>query len=75
MARTYEERTTIGEDLKWMKGDEMMPLSPQFVRKDGSILTHSFLVVMGLLLWRMTWKRIREAGVLDGESEVLGGDS
>ena len=71
MARAYEERTKIEEDFKWMKGDEMMPLSPQFVRKDESILAHSFLVVMGLLLWRLTWKRIREAGIPDGESEVL----
>ena len=71
MARTYEERTKIEEDFKWMKGDEVMPLSPLFVRKDESILAHSFLVVMGMLLWRLTWKRIREAGIHAPEGEVL----
>jgi hypothetical protein len=54
-----------------MKGEEVMPLSPLFVRKDESILAHSFLVVMGMLLWRLTWKRIREAGVRAPEGEVL----
>ena len=71
MAWTYEERTKIEEDFKWMKGDEVMPLSPLFVRKDESILAHSFLVVMGMLLWRLTWKRIREAGIHAPEGEVL----
>jgi transposase len=71
MERLYEERTKIEEDFKWMKGDEMMPLSPLFVRKDESILAHAFLVVMGMMLWRLTWRRIREAGIQAQEGEVL----
>ena len=45
-----------------MKGDEAMPLLPLFVRKDESILSHSFLVVMEMLLWRLTWKRTGRRG-------------
>ena len=66
-----EARTEIEEDFKWMKGDEMMPLAPLYVRRDESILAHAFLTVMGMLLWRLTWKRIREAGIPEEEREVL----
>ena len=71
IARTYEERTKIEEEFRWMKGDEMMPFSPLYVRRDKSILAHAFLTVMGMLLWRLTWKRIREAGIQEEEREVL----
>ena len=71
MARTYEERTKIEEEFRWMKGDEMMPFSPLYVRKDESILAHAFMAVMGMMLWRLTWKWIRAEGILDEEREVL----
>ena len=71
IARTYEERTKIEEDFKWMKGDEMLPLSPFFVRTDESILAHAFMAVMGMLLWRLTWKRIRSEGIMEEERDVL----
>ena len=71
IVRTYEERTKIEEDFKWMKGDEMLPLSPFFVRTDASILAHSFMAVMGMLLWRLTWKRIRELGFTQEERDIL----
>ena len=71
IARTYEERTKIEEEFKWMKGDEMMMLAPYFVRTDQSILAHSFMAVMGMLLWRLTWMRIRKVGISAGEGEVL----
>ena len=70
-ARTYEERTKIEEEFRWMKGDEMMPFSPLFVRRDESILAHAFMAVMGMMLWRLTWKWIRAEGILDEEREVL----
>ena len=71
IARTFEERTKIEEEFRWMKGDEMMPFSPLYVRRDESILAHAFMTVMGMLLWRLTWKRIREAGIREEEREVL----
>jgi transposase len=70
IVRRYEERYKVEEQIKWMKGDERMPLSPLYVRKDRSILAHAFLVVMGLMLWRLTWKRIRAAGITAEEREV-----
>jgi transposase len=70
IVRRYEERYKVEEQIKWMKGDERMPLGPLYVRKDRSILAHAFLVVMGLMLWRLTWKRIREAGITDQERDV-----
>lgn len=71
IARTYEERTKIEEEFRWMKGDEMMPFSPLFVRKDESILAHAFMAVMGMMLWRLTWKWIRAEGIMAEEREVL----
>jgi transposase len=71
IVRTYEERTKIEEDFKGMKGDEMLPLSPFFVRTDASILAHSFMAVMGMLLWRLTWKKIRELGFTQDERDLL----
>ncbi len=71
MVRTYEERWKVEEDFRWMKGDEMMPLSPQFVRKDESIRAHAFLVVMGLLLWRLAFREMRRKGVKESEGEIL----
>ena len=70
IVRRYEERWKVEEQIKWMKGDERMPLGPLYVRKDRSILAHAFLVVMGLMLWRLTWKKIREAGITDQERDV-----
>ena len=71
IARLYDERGKIEEEFRWMKGDELMPLSPFFVRTDESILAHAFLVVMGMMLWRLTWKRIREVGIRAEERDVL----
>ncbi len=71
MARTYEGRYRVEQDFRWMKGDEMMPFAPLFVRKDDSIRAHAFLVVMGLLLWRLTFAKVREAKIGESEGEVL----
>ena len=71
IARTYEERTKIEEEFRWMKGDEMMPFAPLFVRKDESILAHAFMAVMGMMLWRLTWKWIRAEGIMEEERDVL----
>ena len=71
IVRTYEERTRIEEDFRWMKGDEMMPFAPLFVRKDESIRAHAFLVVMGLLLWRLAFREVRSKGITAGEGEIL----
>lgn len=70
IVRRYEERYKVEEEIRWMKGEERMPLAPLYVRKDRSILAHAFLVVMGLLLWQLTWKRIREAGITAVTHEV-----
>ena len=71
IARTYEERGKIEEEFRWMKGDEMMPFSPSYVRTDEAILAHAFMAVMGMMLWRLTWKWIRAEGIMDDERDVL----
>ena len=71
MARTYEGRYRVEQDFRWMKGDEVMPFAPLFVRRDESIRAHAFLVVMGLLLWRLTFAKVREAKIGESEGEVL----
>jgi transposase len=71
MVRTYDERWKVEEDFRWMKGEEMMPFSPLFVRKDDSIVTHAFLVVLGLMLWRMAFQKIRQAGVKAKDGEIF----
>jgi hypothetical protein len=72
MVQTHEERTEIEEDFRWMTGDdEMSPLSPFFVRTDASTLTHAFMMVMGMLLLPLTWKRIQELGFLQGGPRIL----
>ena len=71
IARTYEERYKVEQDFRWLKGDEVMPFAPLFVRNDASIRAHAFLVVVGLLLWRLLWKRIRDLGITAPEEEVL----
>ena len=71
MVRTYEERWKVEEDFRWMKGDEMMPFAPLFVRKDQSVRAHAFMTVMGLLLWRLAFTEIRRQGVKEREGEIL----
>ena len=71
MARTYEERYKVEQDFAWIKGEEMMPFAPLFVRKDASIRAHAFLIVMGLMLWRLAFQRIRQAGIGASEGEIL----
>ena len=71
MVRTYEERGKVEEDFRWMKGDEMMPFAPLFVRKDESIRAHAFMTVMGLLLWRLAFTEMRRHGVKESEGEIL----
>ena len=70
MARTYDERWKIEEDFRWVKGEEMMPFSPLFVRKDESIRAHAFLVVLGLMLWRLAFRKLRQAGVKAKDGEI-----
>jgi transposase len=70
LVRRYEERYKVEEEIRWMKGEERMPLAPLYVRKDRSIVAHAFLVVMGLMLWQLTWKKIRAAGITAPTHEV-----
>lgn len=52
-------------------GDKMMSFSPLFVRKDASIRVHAFPIVVGSMLWRLGFQRIRQAGIGASEGEVL----
>lgn len=70
MARTYDKRWKVEEDFRWVKGEEMMPFSPLFVRKDDIIRAHTFLVVLGLMLWRLAFRKIRQAGVKAKDGEI-----
>jgi transposase len=43
----------IEEDFKWMEDKVIIPLWPFFVRKDLSVRAHVFLVVLGLMMYRL----------------------
>jgi transposase len=51
--RTYNSRNMIEEDFKWMEDKVIIPLWPFFVRKDLSVRAHVFLVVLGLMMYRL----------------------
>jgi transposase len=51
--RTYNSKNMIEEDFKWMEDKVLIPLWPFYVRKDLSVRAHVFLVVLGLMLYRL----------------------
>ena len=51
--RTYNSKNMIEEDFKWMEDKVIIPLWPFYVRKDLSVRAHVFLVVLGLMLYRL----------------------
>ena len=53
IVRTYNSREMIEEDFKWMEDKVLIPIWPFFVRKDLSVRAHVFLVVLGLMLYRL----------------------
>jgi transposase len=51
--RTYNSRALIEEDFKWMEDKVVIPLWPFYVRKDLTVRAHVFLVLLGLMLYRL----------------------
>jgi len=52
IAQTYNSKSSIEDDFKWLNDKVLIPLKPFFVRKDIPIRAHIFLCVIGLLLYR-----------------------
>ena len=71
VVKLYEERTKVEQEFRAMKGDELMPFDPLYVRRDVSIRAHAFLIVLGLLLWRLAFRTIHQARIEAGEGELL----
>ena len=53
LLRTYNSKNMIEEDFKWMEDKVIIPLWPFYVRKDLSVRAHVFLVLLGLMLYRL----------------------
>ena len=51
--RTYNSKSMIEEDFRWMEDKVVIPLWPFFVRKDLAVRAHVFLVLLGLMLYRL----------------------
>jgi transposase len=51
--RAYNSKYLIEEDFKWMEDKVIIPVWPFFVRRDRAIRAHVFLVVLGLMLYRL----------------------
>ena len=51
--RTYNSKNMIEEDFRWMEDKVIIPLWPFYVRKDLSVRAHVFLVLLGLMLYRL----------------------
>jgi transposase len=51
--RTYNSKSMIEEDFKWMEDKVVIPLWPFYVRKDLTVRAHVFLVLLGLMLYRL----------------------
>jgi transposase len=53
IVRTYNSKSEIEDDFKWLHGKVLIPLQPFFwVWKDISLRAQVFLCVIGLLLYR-----------------------
>jgi len=53
IVRLYDSKEMIEEEIKWMEDKVLIPIWPFFVRKDLSVRAHVFLVVLGLMLYRL----------------------
>jgi hypothetical protein len=51
--RTYNSKSMIEEDFKWMEDKVVIPLWPFYVRKDLTVRAHVSLVLLGLMLYRL----------------------
>jgi transposase len=52
IAQTYNSKSSIEDDFKWLNDKVLIPLKPFFVRKDIPVRVHIFLCVIGLLMYR-----------------------
>ncbi|MDY6965645.1 MAG: transposase [Halobacteriota archaeon] len=51
IVETYDARSQIETDIKWLKNRMLIPLMPEHVWKDVKIRAHVFLCVVGMLLY------------------------
>lgn len=61
IARTYYARSGMEEDYHVLKDVLLFPVMPIYHRKDWRIREHTFLCVMGLLLYRYIQLRLEKA--------------
>lgn len=61
IARTYYARSGMEEDYHVLKDVLLFPVMPIYHRKDWRIRTHTFVCVMGLLLYRYVQLRLERA--------------
>jgi len=52
IVQTYNSKSSIEDDFKWLNDKVLIPLKPFFVRKDIPVRAHIFLCVTGLLMYR-----------------------
>lgn len=72
LVRSYNSKSMIEDDFKWLKDKTIMPLMPFWVRLDLSIRAHVFICVLGLLLYRYLLWRIGEKLSIPGMVDILG---
>lgn len=57
IAQTYNSKYRVEEDFKWFNNTALLAVKPLFSRLDSSVRVHMFLCVMGMLLYRyLFWK-------------------
>jgi len=57
IVRTYNKKSLIEDDFKWLNNVLIVPMAPFYVWNEASIRVHAFLCVTGLLMLRYTlWK-------------------
>jgi transposase len=72
LVRSYNSKSMIENDFKWLKDKTIMPLMPFWVRLDLSVRAHVFICVLGLLLYRYLLWRIGEKLSIPSMVDILG---
>ena len=63
IVETYDARSQIETDIKWLKNRMLIPFMPEHVWKDVKIRAHVFLCVVGMLLYNYLLYLVDEPGL------------
>lgn len=63
IVETYDARSQIETDIKWLKNRMLIPFMPEHVWKDVKIRAHVFLCVVGMLLYNYMLYLVDEPGL------------